>query len=214
MSTGAFDLAAIERSLRAVQRDFAHINGALGTSRDPLSDEVVDYLLAGYRYLAHLLAEGIDPLAVGNSRHLLRLNCLVLCGSCPGEREEWPPHLEQTARRFYDDRSPGGVRALMNYLADHGGDTVWERAAGAYIHILSEPQLFVEGNHRTGALVMSALLCGAGQPPFVLTPGNARAYFDPSSLIKGSRKRSLRAWVTMPPLRRRLARLLREGAAG
>ena len=75
------DLSAIEASLRAVQRDFARINASLDTPRDPLRDVVVDNLLAGYEYVGSLLAADIDPLARGNSKHLLQLNLLVLCGT-------------------------------------------------------------------------------------------------------------------------------------
>jgi hypothetical protein len=48
---------------------------------------------------------------------------------------------------------------------------------------VSEPQLLIEGNHRTGALVLSYILAREGRPPFVLTAENAKAYLDPSTLI-------------------------------
>ena len=206
------DLAAIEASLRAVQDRFESINAALEMPRDAMRDEVVHNLMAGYAYIDSLLAADIDALARGNSRLLLELNCLVLWG-----RRELGPDTErdpfdETERRFYDDRRPGGARSLMNYLADHDGDGVWKRAAGTYIHILSEPQLFIEGNHRTGALIMSQILVRAGQPPFVLTPSNAKAYFDPSSLLKGYRKHSLRGMLEMARLRNRFEELIHDEA--
>jgi hypothetical protein len=49
----------------------------------------------------------------------------------------------------------------------------WKRAAGVYVRTLSEPELFIEGNHRSGALVMSYILAREGYPPFVLTAENA-----------------------------------------
>ena len=51
-----------------------------------------------------------------------------------------------------------------------------------------------------------------GQAPFVLTVRNAKAYFDPSSLVKGCRKRSLRALREIPKLRKRLAKLIEDDA--
>jgi hypothetical protein len=206
------ELSAIEDALREVQKEFARINATLATPRDPLSDQVLGNLMAGYEYVNTLLASGINPVARGNSRHLLNLNNLVLCGTEVVTYEECGRHIEETERRFYDDRNPGGVRALMGYLADHKGDNVWRRAAGAYTHILSEPQLFVEGNHRTGALIMSLVLTWEGKPPFVLTVENAKAYFDPSSLVKVCKKHSLRGLFEIPKLRRRFARLLKSGA--
>jgi hypothetical protein len=212
LSKTRLNLSAIEASLRQVQSRFDRINATLDTPRDPLGDAVVSNLLAGYAYLDSLLASDLDPLARGHSRQLLRLNFLVLNGACDPAVEECAKQLNETERRFYDDANIGGVRALMNYLADHRSDGVWRRAAGAYIQILSEPQLFIEGNHRTGALIMSSLLCREGKPPFVLTVRNAKAYFDPSSLVKGCRKRSLRALVAIPKLRKRLANLLADEA--
>lgn len=206
------DLAAIEQSLRGVQRDFGHINENLDVPRDPLGAEVLENLMAGYEYLDSLQAAGIDAFAMGNSRHLLQLNNLVLCGTDDLAFEDCAPHLVETERRFYDDSSPGGVRALMNYLADHIDISPWRRAAGAYCQMLSQPQLYIEGNHRTGALIMSHILLQSGKPPFVLTVENAKAYFDPSTLAKDCRKRSIVALFEIPMLRKRLATLLKDTA--
>jgi hypothetical protein len=206
------DLAAIERSLRAVQRAFGRINPTLDTPRDPLSDQVLDNLMSGYAYLNTLLASGVDPLALGNSRHLLELNHRVLCGTDAAARKDAAVHLLETERQFYDAPSPGGVSALMETLAAHRDQSVWRRAARAYIHVLSRPQLYLEGNHRTGALIMSAMLVRAGKPPFVLTVRNAKAYFDPSTLVKESRKHSLQLLMRRPGLSKRLAALLKDEA--
>ncbi len=213
MSRPRLDLWAIEAALRAVQRDFARINASLETPRDPLTDPVVENMLAGYEYLDHLLGQEINPFASGNSAHLLKLNLLVLHGPCAVTRgNECARQCEATEQRFYDDANLGGIRGFMNYLADHKNDGTWRLAAGAYMQVLSEPQMFIEGNHRTGALIASALLCRQGRPPFVLTVENAKAFFDPSSLIKGCRKRSLKALLEMPKLKKRLAQLLHDQA--
>ncbi len=210
MSKSRLDLPAIETSLRAVQRDFPRINASLNTPRDPLRDVVVENLLAGYEFVDSLLAADIDPLARGNSRHLLQLNCLVLCGTNEMAYEDCARHAQETEQRFYDDTNPGGVRALMNYLADHKKDRVCRRAAGVFIQMLSAPQLFIEGNHRTGALVMSYLLCREGRPPFVLSVSNAKAFFDPASLVKGCRKHSLTSLMEIPKLRKRFAAFIEK----
>jgi hypothetical protein len=39
----------------------------------------------------------------------------------------------------------------MEWYALHDSESVWKRASGVYIRVLSEPQLFLEGNHRSGA---------------------------------------------------------------
>jgi hypothetical protein len=45
------------------------------------------------------------------------------------------------------------------------------------------PQLFIEGNHRTGALVMSYIQARDGKPPFVLTVPHAEPFFEWSTLF-------------------------------
>ena len=76
------------------------------------------------------------------------------------------------------------------------------------MRILSKPQLFIEGNHRTGALVMSYLLVRDGEPPFVLTVDNAEAFFDPSTVIRDIRKRSPAAIFRLPGIKKRFAKFL------
>jgi hypothetical protein len=59
---------------------------------------------------------------------------------------------------------------------------------------------------------MSWILARDGRPPFVLSPDNAVAYFDPSAVIKGTRKTALSLLVRVPRIKQRLARFLQEQA--
>lgn len=205
------DLDAIERSLRDVQRDFGQINRQLEHPRDPLSDQVITHMMIGYRQVDRLLAERVDPFALGNSRAILELNFLVICGEDRALRAECARALAATEERFYV-KGNGGFESLMELLALMSGEPVWRRAAAAYIQVLSEPQLFIEGNHRTGALIMSWMLAREGRPPFVLGVDNAKAYFDPSSIAKSLRKHSLGMMLSRPKLLKRFAALLKDGA--
>jgi ABC-type phosphate transport system substrate-binding protein len=36
------------------------------------------------------------------------------------------------------------------WFKEYGKESAWKRAAGVYVRILSQPQLYIEGNHRTG----------------------------------------------------------------
>jgi hypothetical protein len=45
-----------------------------------------------------------------------------------------------------------------------------------------------------------------------LTVENAKAYFDPSALIKGVKKRGVAALIRLPKLKKRFAKLLKEQA--
>jgi hypothetical protein len=198
------DLPVIEASLRRVQAALAVTGGA----RDPLDERVLDNLLAGYARADELVAGSVDVLAMGRLKHLLELNSLVLCGASPERRVVYARHLEATERRFYGEGADG-VGEVVEWAAAHQDDPPRERAAGVYVMMLSRPQLFIEGNHRTGALVMSCLLARAGLPPFVLSPECAEGYFDVSTCIRDTAKTGA-ARFRLGALQTRLAALLGE----
>jgi hypothetical protein len=201
------NLPVIEATLRRVQREFDGIQRALGTPRDPMSGAVIDNVIAGYALLDTLLAHGTDPLAMGNLKQLLELNTVVLCGTSAERRAAHALHVAATERRFYDDRA-AGIEDLMDWYALHVDEPLWLRAAGVYVRVLSTPQLFIEGNHRTGTLMMSWVLARHGQPPFVLSVDNAVAYFKLSGVIREIVKGTAATFFRNLAPRRRLADLL------
>jgi hypothetical protein len=205
------DLAAVEASLRQVQREFESINERLTSRREPMSDPVVENLLAGYALVNELVNAGVDLFAMGNLKYLLELNTIVLCGTDPLRRERYARHIEATQRHFYEERD-GGVQDVVEWYAGHQQESAWSRAAGAYVRILSKPQLFIEGNHRTGALVMSHILLGDGQPPFVLSVENADLYFSPMLAVKDTEKKSPAMLFRLLGVKSRLTGLLRDVA--
>jgi len=205
------DLAAIETALRGIQRDFPRINERLSPPRDPMNEDVIHNMVAGYALVDSLVADGVDLFAMGNLKHLLELNTTVLCGTDTSRRAEYARHLASTEQRFYEQQD-GGIRDLVEWYQGRRGDSVWLRAAGLYVRMLSRPQLFLEGNHRTGALAMSYILVAENEPPFVLTPANAVKYFDPSAIIKDIEKQGLAMRFRSSGLTRQLADLLEEHA--
>lgn len=212
MGRHRLNLPAIEASLRAVQAEFPRINAGLSASRDPLTDEVMSNMLAGYRHVDVCLDSGYDLFGPGASPHLLELNRLVLCGEQDSRpRAEVARQLKSAEQHFYSTEG-GGVGGLMEWLELHRKDKIWKRAAGLFTWVLSQPQLYLEGNHRTGALLMSYLLVRQGRPPFVLTVENARHFFEPASLIKKHKKHGLDTLLALPKLTRKFAHLLEEQA--
>lgn len=205
------NLQSIEASLRGVQNKFPLINRALKFSREQLDEEVVENLISGYELINHLLEAKIELFALGSSAYLLELNTRVLCGISEQKRCEYNKHITANSRYFYE-RTDAGIHDLAEWYALHRHESVWHRAAGIYIRILSEPQVFIEGNDRTGTLVMSYILAREGQPPFVLTAANARAYFESSALIKRLPRNGLANMFRLPLLKARIAGFLKDQA--
>lgn len=210
MDGRCLNLQAIEASLRAVQRDFPRINELLQSRREEMADEIVANMVAGYQF-DQLVAERSELFAMGRLRWMLELNALVLCGRDARERERHAAHLAATEQHFYGVRDYG-IRDVVEWYELHKSESVWKRPAGVYIRVLSEPQLFIEGNHRTGTLIISRILAMDSQPPFVLSVDNAQAYFDPSTLISKTSKRGLAMLFRMPKLKKQFARFLEAQA--
>ncbi len=207
--TAVLDLPLIEATLLATQGRMDQFTSVLSTVREKIDFRIVGNMLAGYAYVDWMAAANVDAFAMGSHRHLLELNCLVLCGTDRARREEHAGHIAATQKRFYEEPD-AGIEDVVEWLARNPRLPVWERAAGVYVRILSKPQLFIEGNHRTGALIMSHMLVREGLPPFVLTPDNAARYFAPSGTIRDLRKGSLIALFQLPRVRKRFARFVRE----
>ena len=208
---GLLNLAAIESSLRRVQREFESINPRLSWQRDPMSDMVVENLLAGYTFVDVLIDWDIDVFAMGKHKYLLELNNIVLCGPDQALRAEFAHHLKATENRFYAEPE-GGIEDIVEWRARHLSESAWKLAAGLYVRVLSKPQLFIEGNHRTGALLASYVLMRAGQPPFVLTVENAMAYFEPSTVLRNISKLGPIALFRLPGINKGFARFLEDQA--
>jgi hypothetical protein len=205
------NIAMVEQSLRAVQKTFNCINSTLEMSREAMQEKIVANMLAGYRYVNTLLEREIDPLHRKQVHHFLELNHIVLCGPDQQTRSEYDGYIRTTKERFYgqEEFSISHIRA---WAERHQKDSPWKRAAGLYILQLSQPQLFEEGNHRTGALLMSTILVRSGEPPFVLTVKNAKAYFDPSSLAKQTHKNLFSTYCKLPKIKKNFARFLEQEA--
>ncbi len=196
--------------MRGLQRGFISLNRRLRDQRDPLIDEVVGNMLAAYAYVDDLLEQETDLFAPGNSRCWIDLNSLTLSGQDSAANRA-SGHLHATEEHFYGEQS-GGIGDVVGWYGRHLGDGVWGRAAGLYVRMLSEPQLFLEGNHRCGILLASYLLAREGLPPVVVTAECARAFFDVSSTVKQVHKHSFSMLFRMPAFRRELIGLFEHEA--
>jgi len=203
------NIDAIRASLVDTQQHFKKINATLKVERKPPSDAVIENLLVGYQKIDQHIAEGTDLFAIGNSHLILELNHIVLFHNSGRTMEENESQFKATRKHFYDAKQ-GGIGQLMEWLEMHKDTNIWRKAAGTFTHVLSQPQLFLEGNHRTGSLMMSYLLMQDGRAPFVLSYKNAQHFFEPAELIKERRKKTLDEYFHLPKQTRKFSKLLKS----
>ena len=112
---------------------------------------------------------------------MLTLNDRVHYGTDTPLMAEFSTAIESNVEKFNAQIDP-----IANWYWRHAGqgDHPYKLAAETYVSIVGEPQLFIEGNHRTGSLIANWINLHAGYPPFVLTVDNAIDYFAPSAAIK------------------------------
>lgn len=171
--------------------------------REAFDATVEERLLEGYAYVDRLLAEGVDPFAYGNSKHLLELNHLVLCGSSAEVRAQSKSHIERTHDFFHKVRL-GGIGDFSEWYACNSHEPAPRLAAGCLAVIASSPQLFIEGNQRTATLIASLLLVRSGLPPLVVTADNFRLVLPLFARAKAIDRSSWTATVSLLLLRHRL----------
>ncbi len=210
MDNRRLDIEVIRARLLDTQKHFKKINATLAVKRKPPTDEVVENLVAGYAKIDYYLLNKIDLFEMGHSHLILELNHIVLYHSTNISFEEDKSQFKATKRHFYEAKS-GGIGSLMEYLALNKRADIWKRAAGLFTHVLTQPQLFLEGNHRTGSLIMSYILMSEGFSPFVLSYENAKHFFEPAEMTKKRRKHSLvDELVYLPKQTRKFAKLIKN----
>jgi hypothetical protein len=202
-------LPAIRCALTEVQTHFAQLNECFVEPRDPFSDVVLENVLEAYALIDGYVTRGIDLFDLQRVDLMLEINATVLCGSDPAARVEFAEHLVATERHFFNNEQ-GGIKDLLDWYGKHQDESAWKRAAGVYVRILSQPQLFIEGNHRSGSIIASYLLIREGLSPFVLTVDNAEAFFNPSSVIRNSAKYGVKALFELPKIKKKYAAFLEE----
>lgn len=202
-----FSIADIERSLREFQAAFAAINDTLAIRREELTEQMVEQIIQAYRYLNTLLDKNMDLFTPAGLHGLLELNHIVLCGVDPGTREQYYAHLQETRRSFLAKIRPIKDWVLRRRTA---GDP-YHLATGFYSRALSRPQLFLEGNHRTGNIILNYLLISRGAPPYIVSRSDALSYLDISGEIKYTENGNyLDTALRMPGHRKRFQLFLRE----
>ena len=204
-------MGRIEQELKDVQRHFSSINAALKIRRDDFTDDVRQNMIAAYEFLDAIVHDDVDLFSDQGLEALLALNHLVLLGRGYDSRA-FVRHISATRERFFANFRQY-VKPIRRWYRKHGTANPFKVAAQVYVGVLSHPQLYQEGNHRTGALIASGILLQSGLPPFVLTRQNAIAYFNPSTEIKFTDKRTIRGKLRLPKYRRQFRDFLRRNVS-
>jgi hypothetical protein len=205
------NLPAIEHLLMQVQANFNLLSEGFTEPRDPFIDPVRRNMLAGYALVDDYVKRGVDLFSLQHVDLMLEINTTVLCGTSPERRAEFADHIAATEESFFDNEAGGGgIKDLLEWYGMHRNESAWKRAAGVYVRILSKPQLFIEGNHRSGSLIVSYLLMREGFPPFVLTVDNAPGYFNPSTVMRHLPKHGVKALFELPKIKKKYAAFLEE----
>jgi hypothetical protein len=198
----------IEDELIDVQRHFPAINAALNLRRDDFTDVVRQNMIAAYEFLDAAVRQSVDLFSDEGLEALLQLNHLVLLGRGYDARA-YGRHISTTRQQFFTNFGQY-VKPIRRWYRKHETENPYKVAAQVYVGVLSQPQLYQEGNHRTGSLIASGILLQNGCAPFVLTRQNAVAYFNPSSEIKFTDKRSVRGKLRLPKYQREFRTFLTQ----
>lgn len=174
------DIEKISQNFKLVMAEFDNINKVIDCKRDKFDGVIAGNMLQGYNHINDRLASAPDK-AILSWKDMLELNIIVHLGIHSDARNEYYGFIRHTEERFQAQ-----LPSLMKWYERHEYHEAdpYKVAAGLYVRILSQPQLFVEGNHRTGSLIIDYYLLIKGKDPFVLTPHNAVEFFNLASDVK------------------------------
>ena len=189
---GRLRLEAIDDALKTVETHWSAIDDELeargiGRKDTPFSEVVRARMMSAFGYVDELLQQRVVPFSPESIEPMLLLNERVHYGTDQQLMAEYEQAIAATREKFYQQIGP-----IRQWYESHTrrGNSPLKRAAEVYVSILGYPQLYVEGNHRTGTLVADWINVYYGYPPFVLSVDNAIAYFAPSAEIKKFAHRS------------------------
>ena len=186
-----FNLINVEKSLLEVEKNWKKIDDKLDFEklgrRDIFDSTVRRRMMDAYTYLDTQLRNEVEPFSTDGVSEILELNNIIHYGFDLRLRLEYNQAIVANSEKFRDNIVP-----IEKWYKKHmkGELHPLKVAAEVYVSVLGFPQLFIEGNHRTGNLISNWVSMYYGHPPFVLSVENAIAYFKPSKDIKRFADRS------------------------
>jgi hypothetical protein len=185
------NLREIEGTLAQTKAQWGRIeqdlrDHGIGTRDAAFDDGLMQRMLSAYELLDHFLANDVDIFAPDQLQHLCTLNERVHYGKDSSLCDEYRQAILVNRRKFRT-RIPA---VYTWYQRQKGSASSGKVASKVFVSILGMPQVFIEGNHRTAALIASWINVRCGRPPFVLSPSNVLDFFYPCSQIKNFSARS------------------------
>lgn len=196
------NLKEIESSYMSVLRNWESIDNLLdehkiGRKDTPFNRLLMDNLLSAWDFIDYFIKKkGYGLLSQKGGPDMLEINNRVHYGENHVLRDEYIKAIEATSEKF-----SAQIPYIRKYYKKHmkGEPSVNRVASEVYISILGQPQLYIEGNHRSGSIVASWINMAHDKPPFVLTVENALTFFKPAQAIKNFNKRSMWRSITKLP---------------
>ncbi len=196
------NLKEIESSYTRVMENWESIDDLLekhkvGRKDTPFNKRLMDNLLLAWDYIDYFIKnEKYELLSQYGGPDMLEINHRVHYGENYILRYEYQKAINATTEKFSKQ-----IPYIRKYYKKHmkGKRTVYKVASEVFIAIVGQPQLFIEGNHRSGSIIASGINMAYDKPPFVLTVENALTFFEPAQVIKKFNKRSKWRSVTKLP---------------
>ena len=150
------NLCEIDASLSQVELQWASLDATLQQSgvghKEPFTTSLRTKMLSAYAYLDDMLARDVLPFSPDGLDQMLALNERVHYGEDSALRQEFAGAIASNADKF--DRQ---IEPISEWYWKHAGrgEHPYKLAAETYVSIVGQPQLFIEGNNRTGSLIAS-----------------------------------------------------------
>jgi hypothetical protein len=181
------DIKEIEKAYFDVLKNWEKIDDLLdkekiGRKDTPFDQGLMENLLCAWEYLDFFIRKkDYALLSKRGGPDMLEINNRVHYGLETALRSEYKKAISATAEKFTRH-----VKPLRSYYSRKTRNNVsaTKIAAEIFISIVGQPQLYIEGNHRSGAIVSSWINLVNDRPPFVLTVDNAISFFKPAQEIK------------------------------
>ncbi|MBT8362809.1 MAG: hypothetical protein KJO32_17810 [Deltaproteobacteria bacterium] len=196
------NLDEIEKSYAKVLAQWQQIDDQLEKSKvgrkdTPFDTQLMENMLSAWEYIDYFIKKkDYSLLSNKGGPDMLEINHRVHYGVDAEQRAEYKKAIKATTEKFSKQVLP-----IRNYYKNkiknkHSIDVI---ASEIFIATIGQPQLYIEGNHRSGSIVASWINLEHNKPPFVLSVDNALAFFRPAQEIKKFNKRSMWRSLTKLP---------------